>query len=72
MYLNRVGGAGMALRQDNPTESSFRDAYPRHIVDSINMSTDLQKQKREVGLEYLEMPRYDLKSTASIDYRKNS
>ena len=36
--------AGMARRLKHPDESSTGDAYPRHILDSINTSTDLPKK----------------------------
>ena len=37
--------AYIPLGLDNPAGSSPGDAYPRHILDSINTSTDLQKKK---------------------------
>ena len=48
MYLETLSSrAGMAQRLDNPAPG---DAYPRHILASINTSTDLPKIKEKLPL----------------------
>ena len=37
----------MAQGLDNPAKPPLGDTLPRHILDSINISTDLQKKRKK-------------------------